>query len=244
MGSLKLLRMKNRFKFEESLYVKTECDYIIGTDEVGRGSLAGPVVAAAILFHMKQRSQRSKINYTDQWWSYIEDSKKVSSLQRASLANQIIGSNISTYAVTKVSAKIIDRINILQASLLAMKKSILKVLYQLSKELKGKSVYRVVVLVDGNQSIKNFSKVVMKEIEFHVQQICVVKGDEEIHSIAAASIVAKVNRDSMMIRLSKIYPYYGFHNNKGYGTVEHVKALKQFGSCMQHRETFIKRYSS
>jgi ribonuclease HII len=179
---------------------------LAGTDEAGRGPLAGPVVAAAVILPNKFYDER------------INDSKKLSSNLREELF-YVIRKNALVYAYTEISHKKIDEINILQASLLAMKRSI--------KKLKIKPE---TILVDGN---KSFS--------YEADVISIIKGDSKSLSIASASIIAKVVRDRIMIRLSKKYPQYGWDKNKGYPTKEHIKAILEFGACPLHRITFLKK---
>ncbi len=179
---------------------------LAGTDEAGRGPLAGPVVAAAVILPNKFYDER------------INDSKKLSSNLREELF-YVIRKNALAYAYTEISHKKIDEINILQASLLAMKRSI--------KKLKIKPG---IILVDGN---KSFS--------YEADVISIIKGDSKSLSIASASIIAKVVRDRIMIRLSKKYPQYGWDKNKGYPTKEHIKAILEFGACPFHRITFLKK---
>ena len=186
-------------------------DLIIGVDEAGRGPLAGPVVAAAVL--LKNFSFNNR----------IDDSKKLSPLRRKNAFFEI--KSKSLYAITAVGHKQIDRINILQATILAMRKSIAKLIKQLSTaELK-----RVFVLIDGNLRFK---------LDLPYQSI--VRGDSKSLSIAAASILAKVHRDAIMDNYDKIYPQYGFIRHKGYPTELHRNVLKERGPAAIHRKSFLK----
>lgn len=180
--------------------------YLAGTDEAGRGPLAGPVIAAAVILPN---------NYYDE---RINDSKKLSSNLREELFD-VIRNNALAYAYTEISHKRIDQINILQASLLAMKRSVKKLKLQPS-----------IILVDGNKSFN-----------YDADVIPIIKGDSMSLSIASASIIAKVVRDRIMIRLSKKYPQYGWDKNKGYPTKEHISAILEFGACPLHRQTFLKK---
>lgn len=181
---------------------------IAGVDEVGRGALFGPVVAAAVILPDPALPDLSRAGVTD--------SKQLSAHQRAELAVQI-----RTFAldcqIGYASVEEIDRLNILQASLLAMKRSILKL--KVPPEL---------CLVDGNQSIPG--------LPFRQQNL--VKGDQRSLAIAAASILAKVWRDELMVRLANKYPMYDLAINKGYGTPKHRLALQQFGPSRFHRRSF------
>ena len=179
---------------------KIEC----GVDEAGRGCLAGPVTAAAVILPANYKNSR------------INDSKKLSEKERTILQREIIKDCIS-YSVSHVSPKIIDKINILNASIKAMHLSINK--------LKVKPNY---ILVDGNK-FKRFKKIPHK---------CVVKGDSKFLNIAAASILAKTYRDKLMENYHMKYPEYGWKDNKGYPTIRHRESLKKYGTVDIHRKTF------
>jgi ribonuclease HII len=185
-------------------YLSNKIKYLAGTDEAGRGPLAGPVVAAAVILPIDFYDER------------INDSKKLSAHLREELLG-VICKNALTYAYTVISQKKIDEINILKASLLAMKRSIEKLKLQPQ-----------VILVDGN---KSFS--------YDAEVIPIVKGDSKSLSIASASIIAKVVRDRIMRKLARAYPYYGWETNKGYPTKEHIEAVLKYGACKIHRKTFL-----
>ena len=176
---------------------------LAGVDEVGRGSLIGPVYAAAVILN---KTIDKKL---------LKDSKSLSKAKRESL-NSYIKKN-SIWAIGQASIKEIEKINILHASLLAMKRAIL--------ELKKKPS---LVLIDGNKlpDLKNY------KLEY------VIKGDQKIPSISAASIIAKVSRDKFITKLSKQFNKYGWDTNSGYGTKEHLRAIKKFGITEYHRKTF------
>ncbi|MBF2063384.1 MAG: ribonuclease HII [Calothrix sp. C42_A2020_038] len=181
---------------------------VAGVDEVGRGALFGPVVAAAIILPNSA--------FPELIAARINDSKKLSSARRIHLA-QIICNICSDWKIGFASTVEIDRINILQASLLAMKRAVLKL-----------SVQPEICLIDGNHSIQGLP----------VPQQTIIKGDSISISIAAASIVAKVWRDDLILRLATKYPMYDLIRNKGYGSQRHLMALQQYGTSRLHRKSF------
>ena len=174
-----------------------------GVDEVGRGCLAGPVFAAAVILN-------NNINIKD-----IKDSKKIP-FKRRILLSKYIKKN-SVYAVGMASVKEINKINILNASLLSMQRAL--------KKLKRKPS---VAFIDGPFAPKNVN----------IKCKTFIKGDEKIICIAAASIVAKATRDLFMIKLAKKYPKYGWNKNFGYGTTNHLQGLKKYGITKHHRKKF------
>ena len=176
---------------------------IAGVDEVGRGSLIGPVYAAAVILN---KSVNKKL---------LKDSKKLTKIKREMLAKYIKKNSI--WAIGKASVKEIEKINILHASLLAMKRAILKLRKKPS-----------LVLIDGNKlpTIRNY------------KLNAIVKGDEKVPAISAASIIAKVTRDKVLTNLSKKIRGYYLDKNYGYGTKQHLKAIKNLGITPHHRKTF------
>ncbi len=173
---------------------------VAGTDEVGRGALAGPVVAAAVILE----------NNIDG----LDDSKKLSEKKRTNFSNSILENSI--YAFGSASNDEIDNINILNASLLAMKRAILNL-----------SVKPDLVLVDG-----------IHKPDLDIKMESIIGGDALIKEISAASIIAKVYRDNLMIEYDKSYPLYGFKNHKGYGTKQHLDLIKINGASSIHRKSF------
>ena len=176
---------------------------IAGVDEVGRGSLIGPVYAAAVILN---KSVNRKL---------LKDSKKLTKIKREMLAKHIKKNSI--WAIGKASVKEIEKINILHASLLAMKRAILKLRKKPS-----------LVLIDGNKlpTIKDY------------KLNAIVKGDEKVPAISAASIIAKVTRDKVLTNLGKKIRGYYLDKNYGYGTKQHLRAIKNLGITPHHRKTF------
>lgn len=199
--------MIDRFQQETNLY-NHGIKFVIGVDEVGRGPLAGPVVAAAVSF---------KSPLEDSLWDEINDSKKVSEKKRNELSKYILENSNSGIGMASVEE--IEEYNILQASLLAMKRAVEAVSINLAEAY---------IIVDGKFTIPNL----------HTKQATVINGDGLVHSIAAASIVAKVARDGLMKQYDEQIPGYGFGQNKGYGTSAHCLAIKQLGLSPIHRVSF------
>jgi ribonuclease HII len=176
---------------------------VAGVDEVGRGSLMGPVYAAAVILN---KSIKKKL---------LKDSKSLSKTKREIISTYV--KKNSVWAIGQASVKEIEKINILNASLLAMKRAI--------KKLKKKPK---IVLIDGNKSPD------LKNYKFKT----IIKGDQKIPCISAASIIAKVARDKMISSLGKKFKNYHWDKNYGYGTKQHLKAIKKLGITTHHRKTF------
>lgn len=191
------------FKFDK-LYFDKGLRFVSGVDEAGRGPLAGPVVAAAVIL-----SEETIIEE-------VNDSKKLTPKKRETLFDKIKTQALS-YGIGIVDNDTIDKINILQATFLAMKQAL--------TQLKIKPD---IILVDGNHKIP----------DVQIPQEAVVSGDAKSQSIACASILAKVTRDRIMDEYAKQYPQYLFEKHKGYGTKTHIEAIKKFGACPIHRKTF------
>ena len=192
------------FSFEKKL-IASGHEIIAGVDEAGRGPLAGPVVAAAVILPKNFESVE------------LDDSKKLSSARREKIYNNITSpdSNI-IYAYSIVDEGLIDKINILRATHKAMAQAVLNL-----------SIKPSFVIIDG-----------MPVKDFPLPNDSIVKGDSKSLSIAAASIIAKVERDKLMLKYSKLYPDYKFEKHKGYGTKAHLEALDKFGPCNIHRKSF------
>ncbi len=191
-------------KFEKECYEKGyTC--IAGIDEAGRGPLAGPVVAGAVILPKGALIEG------------VNDSKKLSEKKREKLYGDITANAIA-WAVGIVDHTVIDEINILNATRLAMKTAI--------ENLKIKPDY---ILIDAEKKVDTNN----------IPYLPIIKGDALSISIGAASIIAKVTRDRIMREYDKIFPMYGFEKHKGYGTKAHVEALKEYGPCMIHRKSFL-----
>ncbi len=197
------------FSREERLF-KKGYKTIAGIDEVGRGPLAGPVVAATVVFDNNDKKIKELIKFG------VRDSKMLSSKKRDFLYDVII-KDCNDWSVGIVLEKIIDEINILEASLLAMRFAVEKL-----------SIQPDFLLVDGNHTIENYP----------ANQIAIPSADQNVFSVSAASIIAKVTRDRMLVVLDKKYPEYGFAQHKGYGTKLHLEMLTKIGPCKIHRKSF------
>ncbi|MEI3608173.1 ribonuclease HII [Pseudogracilibacillus sp. SO10305] len=184
-------------------FLHHDMKWIAGVDEAGRGPLAGPVVAAAVILPK------------DVDFNGLTDSKQLTELERNMYYEQI-KKNAIAYHIEIISAEEIDRLNILEATKLAMTNALL----QLEK-------YPDIALIDAVQ---------LTDLPF--QQAAIIKGDDKSLSIAAASVLAKVTRDKWMEKYDELYPQYGFKKHKGYGTKEHMDAMKRYGVCPIHRTSF------
>ena len=184
-------------------------EYVAGADEAGRGPLAGPVVCAAVILPLDRGALIDG----------IDDSKKLKAEERERLA-ALIRERALSYAVCEEDNEAIDRINILEATKLCMKRAV-----------EALSPEPDVVLIDGNF-----------RIAVSLPQQNIVKGDALSYSIGAASILAKVYRDHRMEELDALYPQYGFARHKGYGTKAHTDAIREYGLCKIHRRTFTKKF--
>ncbi len=199
-----LERLEIMARYEEEY---SEYEFICGIDEVGRGPLAGPVVAGAVILPKGARIP------------YVNDSKKLSEKKREALYDVIMEQAVSV-GIGMSDHEKIDEINILQATYAAMREAISK--------------------LDQQPDLLLNDAVTIPEV--NIRQVPIVKGDAKSMSIAAASIIAKVTRDRMMVEYDSVYPGYGFASNKGYGTAVHIEALKSLGPTPIHRRSFIKNF--
>lgn len=181
---------------------------MIGVDEAGRGCLCGPVYAAAVIFTPQDQKNQP---------SFYKDSKLLSEKKREEFFEHIMATH--QVGVGFATAKEIDQVNILQATFLAMKRAVANL----------KDIAQAHVLIDGNQLLPHFDQ---------FPQTAIVKGDQKVPEISAASIVAKVSRDRYLNEISAKYPEYEFGKHKGYGTATHKRLIAQYGPCSEHRLTF------
>ena len=194
--------------------------YIIGVDEAGRGPLAGPVMAAAVAIMINDKCEEL-LNLG------VNDSKKLSPKKREEIFKILTSHPLVLWSVGEASEKEIDEINILQASLLAMRRAVEKLIDKNDRlERENFSVY-----IDGREVIPNLT----------ANQKSIINGDAKVFSIAAASIIAKVTRDRLMLKCAEKYPQYGFEKHKGYGTKQHYEMIEKHGICRIHRKTFLKK---
>lgn len=199
-------RLEEMLKIENDLYEKGY-KLIAGVDEAGRGPLCGPVVAAAVILPENYKIEG------------VNDSKKLSEKKREMLYDKIINEAVAV-GVGISDVDVIEEVNILNATKMAMKEAISKL-----------SVKPDFVLIDGNQMI-----------DINIKASTVVSGDAKSESIAAASIIAKVTRDRMLYDYDKVYPEYGFAKHKGYGTKAHIAAIKEYGLTPIHRPSFCTKF--
>ena len=209
--------------------------YVFGIDEAGRGPLCGPVAAACCILG----------NDSDEIL-YLNDSKKLSEARREELYGEITA-KAAAYGIALTDCRRIDEINILNATMEAMKEAFDKCMDMYRKRQSEKltgcdsdelrdafdlipGLSDSIVLVDGNKTVPGI----------HFNQKSVVKGDAKCPSISAASILAKVTRDRLLYEYDRLYPEYGFAKNKGYGTKEHIEAIKKYGVLDIHRRSFLK----
>jgi len=198
---------------EEKKLWKKGYKYVVGIDEAGRGPLAGPVAAGAVLILEKDFKEAKKIKS-------VKDSKKLKEEKRKEVYFDLVKNKNIKWGIGMVSEKIIDRINILEAT----KKAMIKAVKNLEKKNKIKVDF---LILDGKM-----------KLNLKIDQESIVKGDDKVFSISAASIIAKVKRDELMEKYDKKYPQYNFKKHKGYGTKEHLGKIKKNGACEIHRKSF------
>ena len=196
----------DKLEYERELIAKGY-KYVCGVDEVGRGPLAGPVVCAAVIMPLNDIIEG------------VDDSKKLTAKKREKLAEEIQNRAIACH-ISLIEAKVIDEINILEATKLCMKNAV-----------EGLQIKPDFVITDGNMTL-----------DVTYPQMSIVKGDAKSYTIGCASIVAKVFRDKLMDELAEIYPQYDFIHNKGYGTAKHIEGIKNYGLTEIHRKTFTKNF--
>jgi ribonuclease HII len=213
-------RLKRMLKFDVRMRGKEAI--LIGTDEVGRGCLAGPVVAAAVILPAIRTGSKLSQALED-----LNDSKQLSSQQRERLAETI--HQHAQCAIAEASVVEIETINILKASLLAMSRAVNKLL-DINSESQN-LIDNYLVAIDGNKKITDLK----------MDQVTVIDGDAHSASIAAASVIAKVYRDKMMADLAVQFPQYLWQSNKGYASQAHRDAIKEHGPTIWHRKTFLDR---
>jgi len=204
--------MKHPTLQEEMKLWKKGYEKVAGLDEVGRGPLAGPVVACAFVIQRRTVLRNLRRTVLRQ----LRDSKQLSAKQREYFYEILTNHEGVRWGIGVVSEKVIDKINILEATKLAMQKAV--------KKLKKPDF----LILDGNFSIKS-----------NIPQKSIIRGDEKVFSCSCASIIAKVTRDRMMLKYDKKYPVYNFAAHKGYPTEYHRAMIKQYGPCYIHRKSFV-----
>jgi len=198
---------------EEKKLWKKGFKHVAGIDEAGRGPLAGPVFASAVLITEKDFEKAKKIKS-------VRDSKKLKEGKREEVFSDLIKSREIKWGIGTVSEKMIDKINILQATKLAMVKAI--------KDLERRNKIKVdFIILDGKM-----------KLDLETDQKSIINADDKVFSVSAASIIAKVSRDALMKKYDKKYPEYDFKKHKGYGTREHLERIRKYGICPIHRKTF------
>jgi len=213
-----LTAIEDKLSLERELYGRG-LDLVVGIDEVGRGPLAGPVVAAAVVLPTSRLLALIEDRELAHPLLALDDSKRLSEAKREVLARAVL--RLATAcSLGSASASEIDDLNILRATFLAMRRA-----------LEALTIVPHYLLIDGNHPLP--------DLPFDVPQQAVVKGDARCFCMAAASIVAKVHRDREMLEYEARFPGYGFGRHKGYGTAEHRGALLRLGPCAEHRRSFL-----
>src|SRR3989344_3100744 len=226
MKYTKKSRILPTFEYEERLW---RDDYlVIGVDEVGRGSLAGPVYAGAVCFDSR------KIKNLEIEKFGINDSKKLKANERKRLA-KIIKKTALTYSIGFSDVSVVNKLGIVKATKIAIRKAVAEVIKKISATYVRSYISCNLYLLLDAFNVTHVKSIGLKN------QLVIIKGDEKSISIAAASIVAKVERDQIMSELHHKYPIYLWNRNKGYGTRAHIEALKKFGRCKLHRDLFLRK---
>jgi len=202
------------FREEKKLW-KKGYKRVVGIDEVGRGPLAGPVFAAAVIVKTNNHLTIKSFNYLG-----VRDSKKLTPKKREQIYEVLINNKQIQWGIGRASEKVVDRINVLEATKLAMKRAV----KNLEKKLNRKTDF---LILDGRM-----------KLNLDTNQKSIIKGDNKVFSCATASIIAKVKRDRLMRKQHKKYPEYGFINHKGYCTKKHIAVLAKLGPCKIHRKSF------
>lgn len=197
-------------------------EWVVGVDEVGRGSLAGPLVVAAVVFNVNHTTAAR-----EPWKSEVKDSKALRESKREILSKEIINT-ATKYIILETTPARIDEINIHNAVLESMNECV-------------KSIFSEGVIDRDNTLVLFDGKFVPNNISYNAYSV--VKGDSKVFEIACASIIAKVYRDNLMKKLSECFPRYFWEENKGYGTKKHVDAILRFGLTSLHRKTFCKNFA-
>lgn len=208
--SNEIIRIEKLYEYHDFLKNKYNYKNVLFIDEVGRGPLAGPVTVAGVVLHKNP------------YILGVKDSKKLTEKKRKEIVKEAKNKNI-IYEIVSIDSNLIDKLNILEATLYAMKMLVRKIEKTIKTSLD-------LIVIDGDKTIKDIPN----------KQLSVIKGDEYIYGISLASIIAKDTRDEIMIKYDKIYPIYNFKKNKGYGTYDHIKAIKEHGICPIHRNSFLK----
>ncbi|MFQ6049876.1 MAG: ribonuclease HII [Candidatus Paceibacterales bacterium] len=237
--------MLPNFREERKLW-KKGYKRVVGLDEAGRGALGGPVVAVAVIINPKPKTKNQKLKTQIKNKKInnlgIRDSKRLTPKKREEIYKILINHSQIKWGRGRVSEKVIDKINILEATKLAMKRAV----RNLEKKLRRKASF---LILDGNMKI-DYSHGPIRiprsrakrrrglGYSHAIPQKSIIKADNKVFSCATASILAKVRRDRMMERYDKRYPQYGFSKHKGYATKLHLKMLKKYGPCKIHRKSF------
>jgi len=229
------------FREEKKLWEK-KYNIVIGLDESGRGPLAGPVVAAAVVvrqfFDSSELKLSSSGNLLEGWKTKkLRSSKNLIPRKREEIYQSLVKNPHIEWAIGRVSEKVIDRINILEATKLAMERAIKNLERKLKQKTKNNPVQKIrdrgffaqgcFLIIDGNFGL-----------DLNIPQKSIIKADEKVFSCVVASIIAKVARDRMMLKYHKRYPQYGFDKHKGYPTKFHREMIKKYGLSEIHRKTF------